>query len=244
MQFLKKHTTAILCVVITIFLAFFGYRLFGESATVSDIMLFAVFSSALLVMPLVQTGEKILKKLAELEPKTGNGPCSVSPVDSRLHRHDLERTLASALAPHLVNNHTAEKVGNYLRGVVDAMMGAGKTHMEQAIAMGIIQPQADALAKSDGLAGPSVTGEQIQALMDKLIWVYDQPEGTTTTFAHAYLGSFYVASGYSGCVSPENFDAAKGRKYAREHGEGKVRDELWKVVGYKLWSSQAANQAQ
>ena len=87
------------------------------------------------------------------------------------------------------------------------------------------------------LTAPSVTAEQIQVLMDKLIWVYDQPEGTTTTFAHAYLGRFYVATGYSGCVSPENFDAAKGIKYAREQAEGKVRDELWKLEGYKLHSA-------
>lgn len=104
-----------------------------------------------------------------------------------------------------------------------------------------ISAQADQAAEVEivaaGLTAPSVSAEQIQALMDKLIWVYDQPEGTTTTFAHAYLGRFYVATGYSGCVSPENFDAAKGIKYAREQAEGKVRDELWKLEGYKLHSA-------
>lgn len=236
MQFLKKHAITILYVVITMALAFLGYRLFSESAKVSDIMLFAFFSSGLLSMPLVEVGDKILKKLRELEPKTGAGPCSVSPVDSRSHRHDLERALANTLAPYLVNSHTAQKMGAYIRGVVDAMIGAGQSTIGQAVAMAAIQPHVDALAKVAGLAGPSVTGDQIQALMGKLTWRYEQPDGTTSTFAHAFLGSFYLVTGHSACVSPENFDAAKGMKYAREQAEGKARDKLWELEGWALHS--------
>ena len=85
-----------------------------------------------------------------------------------------------------------------------------------------------------GLTAPRVTAEQIQALMAKLSWRYEQPEGTTSTCAHAYLGRFYVATGHSACVSPENFNAALGMKYAREQAEGKARDKLWELEGYKL----------
>lgn len=243
MQFLKKHAITILYVVIAMALSFLGYRLFGQSAKVSDIMLFALFSSALLVMPLVETGDKILKKLRELEPKTGAGPCSAGSVEPRRNRRDLEHALVAALAPGLVCRMTGAQIGEYIKAAADAIMGpvqAGfvaqvRDHVAQVGAMAAIQPQADAVAKVAGMAGPSVTGEQIQALMAQLIWVYDQPEGTTSTFAHAYLGRFYLTTGYSACVSPENFDAAKGMKYAREQAEGKARDKLWELEGYALF---------
>ena len=35
-------------------------------------------------------------------------------------------------------------------------------------------------------------------------------------------------------MSPENFDAALGMKYAREQAEGKARDKLWELEGYAL----------
>lgn len=88
-----------------------------------------------------------------------------------------------------------------------------------------------------GLTAPRVTSEQIQALMEKLTWSYEQPEGTTSTFAHAYLGRFYVATGHSACVSPENFNAELGMKYAREQAEGKACGKLWELEGYALAKS-------
>lgn len=258
MQFLKKHAITTLYVVIAIALAFLGYRLFGESAKVSDIMLFAVFSSALLVMPLVETGDKILKKLGELEPKTGNGPCSVSPVDSLLHRHDLERTLASALGPYLVNNHKAKDLGAYLRDAVDAMLSVGgaikmKCTLPESrgcncakvfgngsqAAAALADQQADAEIATAGLTAPRVTAKQVQALMDSVTWRYEHEEGSRHTFAHAFLGDFYLATGHNAPVSRENFDPALGMKYAREQGEGKARDKLWELEGYKLHSAMA-----
>lgn len=98
------------------------------------------------------------------------------------------------------------------------------------------EQKAEAEIVAAGLTAPRVTGEQIQALMATLSWRYDQPEGTTSTFAHAFLGRFYLVTGHSGCVSPENFDAALGMKYAREQAEGKARDKLWELEGYKLAS--------
>lgn len=95
-----------------------------------------------------------------------------------------------------------------------------------------------------GLTAPRVTAEQINALMDTVTWRYEQPEGTTSTFAHAFLGRFYLATGHSACVSPENFNADLGMKYAREQAEGKARDKLWELEGYKLFAAQAGAQAQ
>lgn len=88
-----------------------------------------------------------------------------------------------------------------------------------------------------GLTAPRVTAEQINALMDTVTWRYEQPEGTTSTFAHAFLGRFYLATGHSACVSPENFNADLGMKYAREQAEGKARDKLWELEGYALAKS-------
>ena len=86
------------------------------------------------------------------------------------------------------------------------------------------------------VTAPRVTADQIQSLMDRVVYHYEQPQGTTSTFAHAFLDGFYLASGYSACVSAANFDAAKGQKYAKEQAEPKARDKLWELEGYTLHS--------
>lgn len=88
---------------------------------------------------------------------------------------------------------------------------------------------------ASGLNAPRVTADHVQALMDRVIYHYEQPKGTTSTFAHAFLDGFYLASGYSACVSAANFDAAKGQKYAKEQAEPKARDKLWELEGYALF---------
>lgn len=85
-----------------------------------------------------------------------------------------------------------------------------------------------------GLNAPRITADHIQALMDQVVYHYEQPQGTTSTFAHAFIDGFYLASGYSACVSAANFDAAKGQKYAKEQAEPKARDKLWELEGYSL----------
>ena len=90
---------------------------------------------------------------------------------------------------------------------------------------------------ASGLNAPRVTADHVQALMDRVIYHYEQPKGTTSTFAHAFLDGFYLASGYSACVSAANFDAAKGQKYAKEQAEPKARHKLWELEGYALHST-------
>lgn len=98
--------------------------------------------------------------------------------------------------------------------------------------------QADQRIESElqaaGLNAPRVTADQIQALMGRVVYHYEQPQGTTSTFAHAFLDGFYLDSGYSACVSAENFNAAKGQKYAKEQAEPKARNKLWELEGYVL----------
>lgn len=103
---------------------------------------------------------------------------------------------------------------------------------------------AEAEIVASGLNAPRVTADHVQALMDRVIYHYEQPKGTTSTFAHAFLDGFYLASGYSACVSAANFDAAKGQKYAKEQAEPKARDKLWELEGYKLFASQSGGLAQ
>lgn len=100
--------------------------------------------------------------------------------------------------------------------------------------------QADQAAEAEilaaGLTAPRVTADHIQALMDKLTWRYEYEAGSRHTFAHAFLGDFYIATGHNAPISRENFDAHLGIKYAKEQAEPKARDKLWELEGYVLHS--------
>lgn len=88
-----------------------------------------------------------------------------------------------------------------------------------------------------GKTGPRVTREQIQALMAKVEYRVDVPEGTTTTFVHAFLnGKFLLATGFSACVDPANFVAAIGVRIATEDAMHKAQDKLWELESYKLYA--------
>lgn len=50
------------------------------------------------------------------------------------------------------------------------------------------------------------------------------------TFCILVLRNGFTVVGTTACVSPENFDAAEGRKYARENAVEKV----WPLMGYAL----------
>ena len=50
------------------------------------------------------------------------------------------------------------------------------------------------------------------------------------TFCVLVLRNGFTVTGESACVSPENFDAAEGRKWARE----KAIDKIWPLMGYAL----------
>ena len=123
-------------------------------------------------------------------------------------------------------------------GQYAAQLAAGALSALHVSASVTPSAQADQAAEAEivaaGLDAPRVTADHIQALMDRVVYHYEQPQGTTSTFAHAFLDGFYLASGYSACVSVANFDAAKGQKYAKEQAEPKARDKLWELEGYVL----------
>lgn len=87
-----------------------------------------------------------------------------------------------------------------------------------------------------GLTAPRVTLDQIKEMMKRVQYVFEQPEGTTSTFAHAFLnGDFYLATGHTACVSKENFDVSLGIRYAQEEAAQKAQDKLWELEGYNLY---------
>lgn len=89
-----------------------------------------------------------------------------------------------------------------------------------------------------GLNAPRVTPQDIDTLMDAVIYRTVVPEGTTSTFVHAFLdGRFFLGSGHSACVSPENFDAGIGQSIAMTEAKQVARNKLWELEGYRLYQN-------
>lgn len=83
---------------------------------------------------------------------------------------------------------------------------------------------------------PRVTKAQIDALLARVSYHFEQPKGTTSTFCHAYLDDrFYLASGHSACVSLENYNQEIGERIARGNTEAKATSALWELEGYVLF---------
>lgn len=89
---------------------------------------------------------------------------------------------------------------------------------------------------SQGLA-PSVPAEEIDALLARCRYESFVVPGTTTTLVAVVLDTIVLEVGHSSCVSPENFDADIGYKYAREDAEKRARAKLWELKGWELWQS-------
>lgn len=86
-----------------------------------------------------------------------------------------------------------------------------------------------------GKTGRKVELADIQALLAQVHYVVSVPEGETSTFVHAYLGRFFLATGFSACVVPENFIAATGERIARADAVNKATQKLWELEGYALY---------
>ena len=96
--------------------------------------------------------------------------------------------------------------------------------------------------QAKGLNAPRITPGHINELMERVIFTIVVPKGTTSTFAHAYLdGKFYLATGHSACVSPENFNAEIGQKIAMNKAEAMAKDKLWELEGYRLYACLSDN---
>jgi hypothetical protein len=91
--------------------------------------------------------------------------------------------------------------------------------------------------EAKGLNAPRINLAHVQSMMLRISYRYEQPEGTTTTFCHAYLdGEFYLGTGFSACVSPENFNATIGEEVAGKKARAIATDKLYELEGYRLWA--------
>lgn len=88
-----------------------------------------------------------------------------------------------------------------------------------------------------GLTAPRVTPQMIDNAMLRVEYtVVQRPGGSTSTFVHAFLDArFYLATGMSACVSPENFNADIGRNLAMDKCQAAAREKLWELLGFMLY---------
>lgn len=85
---------------------------------------------------------------------------------------------------------------------------------------------------------PRVTPAEIAALMERVHYQVElRPAGSTSTFVHAFLdGRFYLGTGHSACVSPENYRQEIGTDIASRHARRIAEDKLWELEGYRLYA--------
>ena len=86
----------------------------------------------------------------------------------------------------------------------------------------------EAELKTKGLNAPRLTPALIDAAI-KAEFNYVVP-GTTLTICVLTLRNGFLVTGESAAASPENFDAAIGRRIAREN----ARNKIWALEGYLL----------
>jgi Phage protein (N4 Gp49/phage Sf6 gene 66) family len=89
-----------------------------------------------------------------------------------------------------------------------------------------------------GLTYARITTEQLNTLMDTVVYKVLAVPDTTLTLAVALLpmGSrnFTLAIGEAACVDPRNFKPEIGAKFAIEDAASKARNRLWELEGYVL----------
>lgn len=94
------------------------------------------------------------------------------------------------------------------------------------------------MIQAKGLTAPRVHPETIERLKARIEFRQVVPEGTTSTFIHAFLdGRFFLGSGHSACVNPENFDSAIGHSIAMSKARQAAEEKLWELEGYRLYQN-------
>jgi len=82
--------------------------------------------------------------------------------------------------------------------------------------------------QAKGLTAPRIKESDLDGVITSES--YHVFPGTTFTACLLTLANGYTVLGESACASPENFDAALGRKIAR----GNARNKIWALEGYLL----------
>ena len=86
----------------------------------------------------------------------------------------------------------------------------------------------EAEIQKKGLNAPRLSPGDIEAKISRE--QYHVFPGTTVAVCLLTLENGFSVVGESATASPENFDAAIGRKVARQH----ARDKIWQLEGYLL----------
>jgi hypothetical protein len=86
----------------------------------------------------------------------------------------------------------------------------------------------EAELQTKGLNAPRLTPQLIDATIKSE--AYHVFPGTTMTVCALTLRNGFQVIGESGAASPENFDAAIGRRIARDN----ARNKIWALEGYLL----------
>jgi hypothetical protein len=89
----------------------------------------------------------------------------------------------------------------------------------------------EAEIKTKGLNAPRLSPDKIDAVI--VGEDYHVFPGTTMTVCALKLRNGYVVIGESAAASPENFDAAIGKRIARDN----ARNKIWALEGYLLRSN-------
>ncbi|WP_333906875.1 Gp49 family protein [Delftia acidovorans] len=138
-------------------------------------------------------------------------------------------------------------------------------HNEPAMPAGPCDCSVEAEIQAKGKTAPSVTPDDIQReiIGEYFFTAFDgvagagynevSPDGVLRPFTFKAPGSLglltfcvlllrngFTVTGESACASPENFDAAIGRKIARQNAEQKI----WPLLGFRLRDQLAARGAQ
>lgn len=92
----------------------------------------------------------------------------------------------------------------------------------------------EAEIRTKGLNAPRITPDDINAAI--IGEDYHVFPGTTMTVCALKLRNGFVVLGESAAASPENFDAAIGKRIARDN----ARNKIWALEGYLLRSKLAA----
>lgn len=95
----------------------------------------------------------------------------------------------------------------------------------------------EVMIQAKAAVAPRVTLDEVNAAYERVQFVVEQrPGGTTSTFVHAFLdGKFFLGTGSSACVSPENFREDIGLRIAKGKAETLARDKLWELMGFALY---------
>lgn len=96
------------------------------------------------------------------------------------------------------------------------------------------ETEIEAEIQAKGLNAPRINPGMIDAAIRSE--QYHVFPGTTMTVCALTLRNGYIVTGESAAASPENFDAAIGRKIAREN----ARHKIWALEGYLLRERLAA----